>query len=258
MVFVINELRFLYLFVKSLSPVLEVRIDAIHALGESGDSKAVIPLTLFLDRDWVTHEAAAEALGNLRNPKAIPALLAVLRSDERQGGVTVARALGKIGLPALQPLLEMLKSTDDHVMRRALTFALHSIGPPAVEALLDLISVEGPVAQCAIHALGWIKDPRAVEPLIAIINTSGEKSEIINALGHIADPRATNTLIGLLNKSNSFFYKNIFQALYYIGDRRALPVLKQIPEESLGTILFEDTNYWLKQAIEKLEQQEKS
>jgi HEAT repeat protein len=246
-------------FIKnSQSSILKIRLDAIRALGESGEPDALEPLVACLDSDWVTHEAAAVALGKLRDPRAVPALLSVLRSDERQGGSEVARALGNIGVPALLPLLETLKSTNDHVMRRAITYALLYIGAPAVEALIELLPVNGPVAEISIRALGWINDPRAVDPLLAILNTSDEKLAIIDALGDIGDSRAIDPLIGLLNESGQYFRKEIIRALYFIGDPRVLPDLKQIAKGFQNKTGAEDIKYWFDLAIKKFEQQEKS
>jgi HEAT repeat protein len=243
---------------RSRNPALEKNLSVIRALGESRNPIALAPLVaqLLNEHDWNSHEAAAEALGNLGDPCAIPALMSVLRSNERQGGSEVARALGRIGAPALQPLLDALKATDDHVMRRAITHALIHMGSPAVEALIELVPVQGPVGDTAIIALGWIKDPRAVDPLLAILATSKDKSDIIEALGNIGDPRAIDPLIGLIDASGPYNHKRIIQAFYLIGDKRLLPVLQDLKKKYRNQSGEKDIQYWLNEAIDKIESPE--
>lgn len=70
---------------------LEVRLDAVGLLGESGDARAIEPLiaTLADDTNPAMREGSAQALGALleriESPRAIAALLHALREDSDWG-----------------------------------------------------------------------------------------------------------------------------------------------------------------------------
>jgi HEAT repeat protein len=243
----------------SQSPILEKRLDAIRSLGKSGDSDALEPLIACLnliDRDWFTHEAAAVALGNLHDPRAIPALLSMLLKSERHGGYEVAHALGQMGEPVLQHLLDILQTTQDHKMRRAAAFALACMGTPAVESLIKLLDADQvQVRWSAITALGEIKDSRAVEPLLAMLSRSDWQTQlyIIKALGDTGDDRVVEPLIAKLRDPDQYIVEKTIRAISELGDNRALPELKRILQESQNLDISNSIIFWVKNAIEMIE-----
>jgi len=85
----------------------DVRKDAVVALGESGDPRAVDPLIDALN-DWVVREVAARALGKIGDPKAVDPLIETLPS----GGMAsyeAIKALGDISDPrAVDTLIGVL------------------------------------------------------------------------------------------------------------------------------------------------------
>ncbi len=78
-----------------------------------------------------------------------------------------------------------------------------------------------------IRALGKIKDPRAVEPLINILihNTLfkgycfGIRYDAVMVLGEIKDPRAIEPLINALKDENEYFRKEVAKALKNITEK---------------------------------------
>ena len=68
-----------------------------------------------------------------------------------------------------------------------------------VEGLIRALDYnkEASVRQAATMALGELKDPRAVEPLIAALKDSDKnvRWEAANALGEIKDPRSVELLM---------------------------------------------------------------
>lgn len=103
--------------------------EALVALGGS----AVEPLTVALpDRH------AAEALGEIGDPRAVEPLIAALQEDGDHRAAVVT-ALGKLGDPrAVEALISQLW-TDSAEQRRAAATALLTIGPPAVEPLVTAL-----------------------------------------------------------------------------------------------------------------------
>jgi HEAT repeat protein len=76
----------------------------------------------------------------------------------------------------------------------------------------------------AAWALGQIGDPRAVEPLIAILRRgpSSARQTAAWALGQIGDPRAVEPLVSALNYGNDFVLQAAAQALGKLGHPRAV------------------------------------
>ena len=144
-------------------PDWAIRREAITTLGEMGDERCVEPLVRALrDGDWQVREVAIEALGDVGSP-AVEPLIRLLRDwDIRKYAIA---ALGKIrDERVLDPLISQLR--NDEVSEDA-TEALATLGGPAVEMLLaSLDHKDELVRKQSVIALGRIKDPTALDPLI--------------------------------------------------------------------------------------------
>jgi len=142
---------------------------AILELGRMADDQAVALLIETLGRkDGVTRSAARE-LGKMRNERAIPALAALLDCSE---------------------------------VNQAAAEALLAFGPKAVAPLLDILKGGSPAARLlAASALGELRDKRAVEPLIDVMQTDDAyavRTAAATALGQIKDARAVWVLVATL------------------------------------------------------------
>lgn len=158
-------------------------------------------LTAALDRPGNSEEAytAVLALGRMGHAKALEALIKAL---SRGDGVSrsAARELGRLGderaVPALVSLLE-----NEHVGRSAME-ALIRIGSAAVDGLVQgLKSERASARQLAAKALGDIREPRAVQPLIEVLahdEDYGVRTAAAAALGHLKDSRAVWALVATL------------------------------------------------------------
>lgn len=104
--------------------------------------------------DPVERRNAAQALGRM-GEQAVPAIPALIRSLGDRARLAVRSARGE--------------TSPDSVAEAAM-LALASLGAPAVEPLVDALQHDNPgVRIMAAEALGRIRDPRAVEPLIQIL-----------------------------------------------------------------------------------------
>jgi hypothetical protein len=204
----------------------EVRSRAIDALGEIKDPRAVGPLIARLHDAISTAERGdlGQALGKIKDPRAVEPLIAALK----RGDVEVITALGKIKDPrAVEPLIAALKRGSVGAIE-----ALGEIGDPrAVEPLIAALKRgDGEV----ITALGKIKDPRAMGALSAVVRDENDtkRSVAIEALGDGKDPGAVEVLIAVLKDKNSNIRMKSVRALGKLKDPRAVA--------SLTTIVLED------------------
>jgi HEAT repeat protein len=163
----------------------------LEALGQSGDSTALVPvLTLLDDPDPAVRLNAMRALRPLLDEPAADVLIAALDDDELEVKVLAAEYLGIIESAAAVPRLIRTAQGDGKVRLRATAiWALGSIHhDDAVDALVELLRT-GPRAlrRGAADALIAIKSPAAVEPLLAIArNSSGSsRGQAVRALGGV-------------------------------------------------------------------------
>jgi len=102
-------------------------------------------------------------------------------------------------------------------------------GKTAVPSLLPLLSdPDWVIRYRASEALGLIKDPETISPLIDL--TRDEKDHVrymaAKSLGGMEDPRVVPVLIGLLSDSHSYTRKIAASGLIGKQDERALLPLK--------------------------------
>ena len=102
-------------------PVPSIPPMAAAILGRIGDRRAVEPLSRLLTEtaDPALQEAAAEALGRLREAAAVPALIHCLRCGALRARLQAARSLASLGGPdALAALREAASADPAGVLRR--------------------------------------------------------------------------------------------------------------------------------------------
>ncbi len=117
------------------------RIRSAQLLGQLGNRKATEPLTAALhDSDLEVRQAAALALGQLQDRRAVDSLIEVLRASSDPGVLAAAAfSLGLIGDPrAVDAVIQTLKNPNAGV-RISGAIALGRLGDPrAVEQILSL------------------------------------------------------------------------------------------------------------------------
>jgi len=179
-------------------------------------------------KDASVRQAAAGALGQMRDPRAVQPLIAALKDSDRHVPETAAEALVKIGTPAVEPLIVALKDSDSNV-RRLAAGALGQIGDArAVEPLIAARTDSNwELRQAAARALEQIGDARAVEPLVAALKASKGfvRHAAAGALAKIGDARSFEPLVAALKDSNEFVRKEAAEGLAKIGDARAVEPL---------------------------------
>jgi HEAT repeat protein len=182
---------------------------------------AVAPLIFALeDEEQDVRCASAEALGEIGDPQAVQPLVTALRDKTPEVRAAAAKALGQIGDPqAVNPLVAILDEDGDELARQAVAGALLKIGEPAVIPLIAALKKK-PARGIAARVLGAIGDPRAVDPLIAVLrdNVFWQRQVTAEALGEIGDPRAVDPLIALLKDEHQQVRQAAADALVKVGE----------------------------------------
>jgi hypothetical protein len=182
-----------------------VQYDAVSALGDIGDDRAVKPLIDVLMKDQYSgvRWRAARALAQIGEP-AVEPLIGLLSHPVEDIRWKAAIALGEIGdRRAILPLIRLLLDHDHFVKGRA-AHALGLIGRDAVEPLAEVLSQgDDDLRWGAAIALGQIRDPSATIPLAIALKDRNEnvRSEAAAALAAIGPPAAGRLASFFLERS---------------------------------------------------------
>jgi len=104
---------------------------AVASLGRIGDRRSVSPLCAMLKSECNLRQHAAEALGEIGDPRAVGALIGALGDARYVVRIAAIRALGRIGdRRAIEPLVTVLGDCDSSI-RRIAAAALIRIGAPS-------------------------------------------------------------------------------------------------------------------------------
>ncbi|MEL3948711.1 HEAT repeat domain-containing protein [Streptomyces sp. LNU-CPARS28] len=157
------------------SEVLDVRLSATTFLGGSTDSPEAVETLLACLRRGPRRQAA-EALGRLREHRAVPGLLRMLAASRA--------AHEQLEKPAVDALVAIG-------------------GPQVVRGLVELCGQlatgRGYWTVRVLDALAALRAPEAVTPLLAALwaYLPGRAEHVVRTLGAIGDPRATSALLVL-------------------------------------------------------------
>ncbi len=138
---------------------------------------------------------------------------------------------------AVSGLLDLLRRPDgEEEGRKQAAYALVGVGGAAVGGLVQALGDhEWGVRSWAAFALGEIRDPRGVEPLLALLGDpqAHVRWHAIRALGRIGDPQVVPHLIAVLSDRASEGRETAADALGDIGDRGAC--------DGLVSVMADDT-----------------
>lgn len=146
----------------------EIRLRALAKVRTSPD--AAVPILTQLLRaspEPRTRQRCAAMLGQIRNAKAVPALLDALASEDAVLRKIVAWALGQIGdLSVASTLRDLVQHDPDHRVRTTAITSLGDLGD--IEAAGLLLEVEAESCPAAFAATGALKLIQARCPVEAI------------------------------------------------------------------------------------------
>jgi len=234
--------------------------EAALVLGQIGDRRAVDQLLEALASQSIqtqTRDGAIEALGMLRDQKAVEPLIKAIWTDNDWPRVDVATSLAQIGgNRATAVLLEEFRKCESSkhlTFKDGLQAALRDISDPdAMPAFVKALDDSDPDLCClAAGVLGRSGDPRGIKAMVAILGSSDPevKGTAINSLpgmgsgavpellallknpgteaetrswavvvlGDIGDQGTAEDLLPLLSDKDSYVRLAAFEALGKIG-----------------------------------------
>jgi len=236
----------------------EIWIEALDALNEIGDSRAVVPLIVALrDNDEYFRENVVRVLGNLGDSNAYESLIMALNDDDEGVREAATEALAGIGdKRAVNSLITSLEDQDEYV-RKGSAFALGVIGDLRaiqplenagflIEALWLKKDTNGLIRMMkdddysnrirVAQALGYLNDKAAEESLINFLNDiipEYVRHSAISALAKMGSVHAVKPLFDELNHNQD---SNRINAAYYlgeIGDTQSLePLIKALADDN--------------------------
>jgi HEAT repeat protein len=183
--------------------------------------------------------SAAEALGNIGDERALPALIANLADLSHTIRKAAEQALIKISKAAVEPLIVAMRQPNNLIRQHAAA-ALGEIGDArAIEPLLYFMrDPDRDVSFWAAYALGQIGEPMAIFSLNAALRDANDSIRALaaNALVKIGAP-AVKPLLIALRDSDRFVRWHAARALGQIGDPRALSELEEVAQNDKGKTL---------------------
>lgn len=240
-------------------PDSSVSWSAINALATSRDPKAIDAMLSFAQGKTprVDSHQAMGLLGNVQDPRAFGLLVDSLRSADQQTAMVAAEQLGDLHDPRAVPALAAAAKSKFPAVASDALVSLGKIGPPSVDALIGLLNQPG-LQNVAIGALANTHDPRAVAPLVALLQTPYKGtlqpysaaisqalddpgpvrpmtySAILSALGELHDPRAVAPLIDYM-KNGPVGRDLVPQQLADLGSASIEPLIPLLRDSNENT-----------------------
>lgn len=214
-----------------------MRNAAVEVFVQFGKS-AVDPLLFSLSRtDDDVKKLIVDTLGEIKDRKAAPALVALLSDRNENVAASAVEALGKLGDPeTLPPLLEIL-SRDNPLLVFSAIKALEQLGDPrAVEPLIEILN-KSSYKRGALESLRLIGDMRSVAPLIVELQ-SGSKSIKCSALKAIAgvESRQSEADQAVIHRRLREIYQEPFYSFFLEAVHDSDPALRRAAIRALGWV----------------------
>lgn len=226
-----------------------VRFEAARRLGSTLDARATAALIEALgDANSKVQYAAMSSLIKHNDPAALGPLIDLLRAAPNSPIWKLINL--SAGLRLRAGLLDMVAAGDTDMADRVLDaldsaefdshqqalftrLAGRTADPRQVERFITLLASDDQMLRAAAaDALGWIGDPRAVPPLLVIIDTPDDQEAVreiaAEALGKLGDTAAVPPLIDVLGDNSDWLRRAAAQSLGELGDPRAIEPLSAL------------------------------
>ena len=179
---------------------------AFMALSGQNDAR-VTELVLAALKDPKTQGMSVRAVGKGSDPKVISAAADALKTAGDWDVLRVVDALiSSGGAVAVQALVQAMKTGQPSVGGDILNILnnesyMDDYTPDArfLDGFIALLNIKDSRMRCdTLRHIGLIGDPRAAKYVLPLLNKPDTRSDAISALGHLKDPSALKPLIALL------------------------------------------------------------
>ncbi len=176
-------------------------------------------------------------LGLLGQPAARHLVYCLGQEEDRSRRYKLLDALRAIGSKAELPLREALAAPEWYLVRNVVSL-LGDLGEASAfdDVALTLSNKDARVRRMAAKALGQLNAGRAVPLLIAALPQSDPNTllELVTQLGELKDPRAVSPLVELLQEGSTsgpeaeILRQTVLESLGAIGSPEVVPVLSKL------------------------------
>lgn len=216
------------------SPAQRVKVLAAEALGKVGDGRAVDPLIRAMRTgDPALQKAAGTALGSMKSPAVMRRFQMDLVSKDGDACKQAISDLGCIGTDEAVKLLGQAAGHADVQVAREAVAALSKTGKPTAIPYLSK-AVSNPFLRGeALEGIFAIDHPDTTPVLIGLLSSKSfvERQKAAQALGRRKDPRAVEPLIAILKANDTPVMKDAIAALEEIGDKKAGSALIELAND---------------------------
>ena len=199
---------------------------AIDRLARLGDPKAVTPLieALGTAKEPQLKVRTAEALGQLRDRRAVDALISASRAPEPEVRVAAITSLGSIGDHAAAEPLFVSARDEDRLVRDAAIRSLAALGISVDRVAADLSAPNWQIRVAALSMLARLGDRSAVPLVVTALKDPDlrVRAEAARTAGAFGDQRALDPLIKALGDPAAEVRLEATFALGSIKDARSI------------------------------------
>jgi len=213
---------------------LEVRRSATVALGRIGDASSAPALIDALSDESMAIDAA-NALGQIGDPRAVDGLLKLIGNSDASTRQAAVSALNSLALTSMsERIIPLLHDSDSNVRESAVKIAGYFGYRDAAGALVDLSrDPDERVRTAAIEHLPFIEDERALDVLLQALKqeTPSVRAAAARALGNMDAPQADGQLIEALSDDDVWVRYFSARALGRRRSADSVAALEKVIEE---------------------------
>ncbi len=166
-----------------------------------------------------------EVLADVRDKRALPALLRLLADNSPSVQQTLATTLAVYAPTCIPGLIDVVLQHRDVLVAGRAEQILGELGLVVVEPVTRVLTpqVAGRTL-LLVNVLARVGDKRVVPALVALLRAAQSDADvalelgIIQALGQLDDERAVRPLMGVLTSSNPLLYEGAINALSSLGE----------------------------------------
>jgi HEAT repeat protein len=225
-------------------------LNSILPLLASGAWDTLEPLTeLTGDTDAEIRMYSAQTLGNLKDRRAIPALVRLLEDPDINVRYHAIEALARLRAVEAADALAGIAASGEFFVAFAALDALKTIGEPSIAPRLLPLIADDTLSTAAIGALAKVGDHSVIQPLVTLLDRPRMVPVVVEALttlhnryqeqfgegdyvmdlvaGRISTPGAEN-LLGALNTTTGETLRMVVRVLGWVGGERVVAGLTRL------------------------------